>query len=191
MSNPAIIKGVNPDIPTVRWLAKQAMGMAGALDAIHNPRYEGQTLPHKKKYGRHGDIKPENILWYPSPTDDKGILVLVDLGHTMFNTTRSRSKVPGQDVPASSDYRPPECDLKGGVISRAFDVGTVSCLLLDMCTWALDDLAEFEKHQKASYISPIIFYEIKAMADGSGYVCGVKKRVRDVSIYVPCFLERC
>jgi serine/threonine protein kinase len=88
--------------------------MASALSTIHNPRND-MNLGPKRKYGRHGDIKSENILWYPpSEQNPRGHLVIADLGLTAFNSTRSRSNIPGESIPPSPDYRPPECDLAGG-----------------------------------------------------------------------------
>jgi serine/threonine protein kinase len=186
-NNPPI-NGVNPDIGVVRWIAKQITGMAGALDAIHNPRYDDTHLKPKKKYGRHGDIKPENILWYDCPNDERGIWVIADLGLTAFNTTNSRSNVPGEGIPVSPGYRPPECDLEGGVISQAFDIWTFGCLLLEMVCWALGgqtNRAQFKAHRMTPYITGIgsnIFFSIDLKGQGRGFAIGVKRQVSEVSI---------
>ena len=57
---------------TDSWIAKQMVGLASALESIHNPPSNTLQLPQDHMYGRHGDIKPENVLWYPSPTDGRG-----------------------------------------------------------------------------------------------------------------------
>ncbi|CAN9308974.1 unnamed protein product [Alternaria alternata] len=124
--------GTKMDLDAIRWVTKQILGMAGALKTIHSPGYNNSLEP-KQKYGRHGDIKAENILWYPpSAPNEKGTLVIADLGLTEFNSTQSRSNVPGEGLSATPGYRPPECDLKGGTVSRAFDIWTYGCLLLEM-----------------------------------------------------------
>lgn len=169
----------------IRWLSKQIVGMAEAIHAIHIPKYYG--LP-ETRYGRHGDIKPENVLWYHSVDDEKGILVIADLGLTTFNSTKSRSNQPGKDIPTSPDYRGPECDVEGGKISRSYDIWTFGCLLLEMCCWALGGQElrqEFKEFRTTPYIngawSPI-FFEIEKRPLGEGYVYGVKREVSQVSI---------
>ncbi|KAI8161636.1 Serine/threonine protein kinase [Colletotrichum sp. SAR 10_70] len=47
----------------------------------------------EKRWGRHGDIKPENILWFQEYEKIKDFLVISDFGLTSFNTTNSRSKL--------------------------------------------------------------------------------------------------
>ncbi|KAG5754676.1 hypothetical protein H9Q70_002696 [Fusarium xylarioides] len=56
-------------LENVLWLAEQCVGLASGLEQIH--RYGSLEQQDgtgdrslKKLYGRHGDIKPENILWY-------------------------------------------------------------------------------------------------------------------------------
>ncbi|CAI6287422.1 unnamed protein product [Periconia digitata] len=176
----APVNGVNPDIPATRWLANQIVGLAGAIYTIHNSQ---SSLHPNKKYGRHGDIKPENILWYKSQDDDKGILVLADLGLTTSNSTRSRSNIPGQGIPVTPGYRGPECDLQGGIISRSYDIWTFGCLLLEMCCWAMGG-QQLREQFKISRTTPFInrvetdtFFVIEKSASSSGYVCGVKSEV--------------
>lgn len=175
--------GVRPDVLSIRWISKQILGMAGALNAIHDPK----RLAPGPKYGRHGDIKAENILWYRSPTDEKGILVLADLGLTTFNTTKSRSKVLGKSLSVTPGYRPPECDLEGGVVSRSFDIWTFGCLLLEMACWALGGQElrdQFEEKRTTLYINGCgsnIFFAIEKTEEGKGFVCKVKPEVSEVS----------
>jgi len=56
---------------TVLWAVDQMAGIASGLGAIHSFMVQypvGQAGVHVKpgeeKFGRHGDIKPENILWF-------------------------------------------------------------------------------------------------------------------------------
>lgn len=60
------------------WVAKQCKGMAEGLSIIHEPppdqsddyAYEAALQPSHQQsqssqsYGRHGDLKPENIIWF-------------------------------------------------------------------------------------------------------------------------------
>jgi serine/threonine protein kinase len=90
-------------------------------------------------YGRHGDIKPENILWFkddPDVLDDKGILKIADFGLGRFHGRDSRSKVNPRSVFSSPTYEPPELML-GTPVSRAYDIWSLGCLYLEFITWLL------------------------------------------------------
>lgn len=124
------------DVELVRWLSRQCLGIMEAVSVIHNPGH----LTSDKKFGRHGDIKAENILWFKSRPDDphdRGILVLSDLGLTAINSDKSRSMQPNTGLKMTPAYRPPECDIRGGTISRAFDIWTLGCLYLELVCWLL------------------------------------------------------
>ncbi|KAH4034912.1 hypothetical protein HBI56_030250 [Parastagonospora nodorum] len=190
--------GTRPDLDAIQWAIKQVAGMASALSTIHNPRND-MNLGPKRKYGRHGDIKSENILWYPpSEQNPRGHLVIADLGLTAFNSTRSRSNIPGESIPPSPDYRPPECDLAGGKISRAFDIWTFGCVLLEMVCWTLDGnqgLVDFEAHRTTPGINgvdtPIYFEILRKDVQGSQnpvdceHAAVVKEGVHEVCDIVP------
>jgi serine/threonine protein kinase len=114
------------DVDFVRWVIKQCRAIMEAVDVIHNPKYPAALPKETLRYGRHGDIKPENILWYKSPDEkDRGIWVISDLGLSAFNREESRSMIPNESILYTPGYRPPECDIEGGTISRAFDIWTL------------------------------------------------------------------
>lgn len=148
------------DIEFVRWVSRQCRGIMEAVDAIHNPRHP-ITLSEEDQetllYGRHGDIKPENILWFKSFDEaDRGIWVISDLGLTAFNREISRSMVPNKSILYTPGYRPPECDIKGGKISRAFDIWTLGCFYLEMLCWYLGGWelkAKFETDRTTTFIT--------------------------------------
>ncbi|KAL9616669.1 MAG: hypothetical protein Q9160_008492 [Pyrenula sp. 1 TL-2023] len=135
------------------WVARQCAGLASGLLKIH--RYESiyerpaqlagvplgvaDMVTSTKLYGRHGDIKPANILWFRDPTDpnDLGILKISDFGLAELHTKHSRSNRPKSNVAYSKNYRPPEHDLKGGTISRSYDIWTIACLYLEFIAWLL------------------------------------------------------
>lgn len=171
---------------SMQWVSKQIVGLTSGLHQIHNP-----THLHDRsdmRYGRHGDIKPENILWFKSAEDPKGIMVIGDLGISAIHREVSRSNQPGKDIPHTPDYRPPECDLEGGIISRAFDIWTLGCLFLEMVCWTLGGkklVAEFENDRsKILYLGvnscTNIFFHIQENIAG-GYVINVKDTVAMVS----------
>ncbi|KAK0609727.1 kinase-like domain-containing protein [Bombardia bombarda] len=161
------------DTETVRWVAKQMAGIMAAIHIIHDPKHLHDKLnPQEKRYGRHGDIKPDNILWFNLGEDksDRGSLVISDMGLTSFNRDSSRSYIPNKNVLGAPGYRPPECDIEGGTVSRLFDIWTLGCLFLEMLTWLLGGQKlrnEFRKERMTvKYITghvSDVFFEILKM----------------------------
>jgi len=132
------------------WVAKQCKGMAEGLSVIHEPptdqsddyAYESVLQPchgqpqRTKAYGRHGDIKPENILWFRNcPNTDIGILEIADFGLTRFHHRQSRSNISPVGMGNSPTYRAPEFDMPDGLLSRSYDIWALGCLYLEFITW--------------------------------------------------------
>lgn len=91
----------------------------------------------ERKYGRHGDIKPENILYFKGPDGkDLDILKIADLGLTRLHGRSSRSQVPAESVHGTLTYQPPERMLNQA-ISRKYDMWSLGCLYLEFITWLL------------------------------------------------------
>ncbi|TVY43939.1 Calcium/calmodulin-dependent protein kinase type 1D [Lachnellula occidentalis] len=160
------------DEATVLWSMRQMTGIANALNLIHNFR---TTIPlnvpgagetrlkedvklsvrrGEELYGRHGDIKPENVLWFKQSRETKdamGVLQIADFGLGRFHGRDSRSKVPPENVFSSPTYEPPECRLRHPV-SRAYDIWSLGCLYLEFITWLLrgcddiDGFSDFRGH---------------------------------------------
>lgn len=173
-------KDINPtpsrDKATSLWLAKQCQGIADALSRIH--RYEtlsGTSLLHpssfsrrdsidintitcrnpRQLFGRHGDIKPDNILWFPDRDGGHGILKLTDFGTAHFSTRDSVSTEEREDIPNSATYRPPEWDLPNPMLRSSYDIWTLGCVYLEFIAWFMGG-CEFlkmfgEKRQTADY----------------------------------------
>jgi len=40
-------------------------------------------------------------------------------------------------VPPAPGYRPTECDIEGGTVSRDFDIWALGCLFLELIPWFL------------------------------------------------------
>ncbi|TVY20106.1 Cyclin-dependent kinase 6 [Lachnellula arida] len=152
------------DEATVSWSMRQMTGIANALNLIHN---FSVTIPlnvpgagevrvkedvklsvrrGEELFGRHGDIKPENVLWFKESCESKdamGVLQIADFGLGRFHGRDSRSKVPPDGVFSSPTYEPPECKLRHPV-SRAYDIWSLGCLYLEFITWLLRGSAEIE-----------------------------------------------
>jgi len=175
------------ELETMRWISKQILGLTEALHQIHVPKHLADA-----KFGRHGDLKPENILWYESPKDPKGILVIADFGLGSFNSAKSRSNIPGEAIPVTPNYRPPECDLEGGMISRSFDIWTFGCLLLELTCWAFGgkELREnFEVARDTLYITGSktdIFFDVERQEGSTEYVIKRKQTVTEVRHIAYC-----
>jgi hypothetical protein len=181
------VNGMNPRL--MKWVSRQILGLTAGLHNIHNPAQLDSRS--NMMFGRHGDLKPENILCIQpegEQSDQDGILVIGDLGISATHREASRSNQPGKKIPHSPNYRPPECDLEGGIISRAFDVWTLGCLFLEMVCWILggiDLVNEFSTARaKVFYLGSAtntnIFFDIQEM-QGGGHVILVKQVVNSVS----------
>lgn len=164
------------DYDNILWVAEQCSGITDGLLKIH--KYEStdskshqskrhgdmldpksatqlkstssQKRPPKQLYGTHGDIKPQNILWFRDPHDetDKGILKISDFGLTEFSADNSKSYKPNINVAGSPDYRPPEVDNEGGIIGRSYDIWSLGCLYLELITWLLGGCVLVEKFRR-------------------------------------------
>jgi len=124
------------------WMAEQIYQLAQALMLVHNERLQQlkemkDTIDESKQelYGRHGDIKADNILWFGGSNEE---LVLADFGLGRLNSKYSRSGVNPKLVDKSATYRAPEFDLSGGTISRRSDIFSFGCMCLEFVTWYLE-----------------------------------------------------
>ncbi|KAK4443845.1 hypothetical protein QBC34DRAFT_198771 [Podospora aff. communis PSN243] len=135
-----------------RWAAEQCRGLATALKQIHahdtwqTKRRGGDAALEKwPGWGRHGDIKPKNILWFSRYREHKDYLVLSDLGlQQHFTTTRSTAQSAMGGV--GNAYRAPELDLHQP-LSRKSDIWSLGCVFLEFCIWyhmGYDGVAKFE-----------------------------------------------
>ena len=170
------------DYNNVLWIANQCYGITDGLSMIHRyestsakdhppkrheaarsvsaanfleiPVSKGPSNPPKQLYGRHGDIKPQNILWFRDLDDenDRGTLKITDFGLTEFSANNSKSYKLSHNIATSPSYRPPEIDLEDGIIGRSYDIWTLGCLYLELITWLLGGwnlVKEFKRERMA------------------------------------------
>lgn len=180
------------DADTARWVATQCHGIASGIDHIHHHiRMRDAEVGEERRYGRHGDIKPRNMLWFSNPDNptDRGILKITDFGIAELNSKHSRSKRANWSIQFSMSYHPPECDIPGELISRSFDIWTLGCLYLEFLAWLLGGHQLFNKFLK-SRLKPVpafpdtegdAFFEIMRYQNTDTLVAAVKKEVTDVS----------
>lgn len=176
-------KNINPtpkmDHDTILWVAEQCLGIAKGLFGIHRHttmlvtnRQEGDDIPDKQiqLYGRHGDIKSTNILWFregrtlePSPTTstttDQGVLKITDFGLAEFQQSASMIYKSPSKVAVSAAYRSPECDVRddgpGSGVGSSHDIWALGCLYLEFITWLLGGWDLLQKFQKIREIQEL------------------------------------
>lgn len=178
------------------WMGKQFQGIARAVRRIHGLLVQpenrqllsfGPRNSTERIFGRHGDIKPENILWFSTHREDEDVLVLADLGLTRYHSKDTRSRVPWSHVDGcTSTYRPPEFE-RGGHIGRAYDIWSLGCVLLQFCIWYVEgreELKLFEEGRLAQTKMPYLydddnFFNIETLPSGM-QVRKVKPAVEEV-----------
>ncbi|KAF2236035.1 kinase-like protein [Viridothelium virens] len=139
---------------TVLWSVEQMHGIADGLLKVHEftpswppePKEDARKQPEldaniqiqsgEKIYGRHGDFKPENILWFSSGPDGGGMLKIADYGLCRFHGRESRSQSNPHHIAYSFTYEPPEIRL-GKCVSRAYDFWSLGCVYLEFITWLM------------------------------------------------------
>lgn len=139
---------------SVRWLLCQSEALASGLHTVHvstcqdmnsivSPSQEHsgnmESQSDIPRYGRHGDIKPENILWFENGDLEgvdykEGTLVITDFGLADLHRRATVSDIPASTCTGTPTYEPPEFQLKGK-ISRAYDVWCLGCIFLEYATW--------------------------------------------------------
>ncbi|ROV89600.1 hypothetical protein VMCG_09923 [Cytospora schulzeri] len=209
---------------SVCWLAQQCHGLADGLDGIHNAKFSEtevgnirdsltpiSTIPEEpsdrlgiptvkgddKDCGRHGDIKPQNILWFKQDRNryGRGVLRISDFGLTTFHSART-TKV-ANIVPVTYTYAAPERDIDSD-LSRPFDIWSLGCVYLEFLTWFLlgpERLNEFKiqrlskKDDRANFITDE-FYSIHRPQSGE-YATWINelKELPECSQFLVEFLE--
>lgn len=124
-----------------RWLAQQIFGLAAALQCVHNDRHarlaRNPIGNMNTLYGRHGDLKPSNILYSRAENGEGYELKLTDFGLAQLHSRVSRSLDSPMNTKHTETYKGPEFDLKDGFISRATDIFSFGCVVLECITWYL------------------------------------------------------
>jgi serine/threonine protein kinase len=127
-----------------KWAIKQISGLATALLCIHDSAMEDgsdglKPGDGKKTHGRHGDLKPQNILWFKdasakTPIDALGNLVISDLGSTEFHGTLSKTVHANAAGGFTETYKAPEYDFRQ-LVSPQADIWSLGCMLLEFVVW--------------------------------------------------------
>lgn len=125
----------NPDLtgPHVLWFLGQLKGLASAIAHVHNFRMPSLSNPKPTDddyWGRHDDIKPENILVFEKVDNQNPIFKIADFGLGVFY--KPTGFVSRQDPlnNGTEGYFPPE-----KVKSRPFDMWALGCVFLELLLW--------------------------------------------------------
>lgn len=163
----------DPSLPE-SWLIHQCWRLAETLSFIHHDSEEngiGGDGDPEELFGRHGDIKPENILWFNNHTgcDRSGTLVLADFGVSKAHRAQTKSQSNNWTTKNSPTYRAPEYDLKGHKIGRKADIWALGCTWLEFATWYLEgpesvnhDFPEFRAKTDAGGLNEDTFFSASA-----------------------------
>lgn len=208
-------RDVNPEPAvshdTITWMAEQCYGITRGLHKIHQheTKYLRNSGDHPflpkelmgtrcrsgslELFGRHGDIKPQNILWFDGASNglEWPILKITDLGLAEFKTSIAKIYRSPNKVSMTAAYRPPEYDTENGKVGQSHDIWALGCLYLEMVTWLLGGwklVQEFERLRVAESAGPRspgategTFFKVKSISEDGVWEVVVKPTVTRVS----------
>ncbi|KAM0424535.1 hypothetical protein ACHAPT_010251 [Fusarium lateritium] len=144
----------NPTPQRIRQYLRQLTGLCKALKELHADDNIGVMsesrpgtlgVPNQSNQGgshvRHGDLKPANILIFPTPTADwPGVLKIADLGLAKIHSqgTDVRPAAITKTTSATRQYLAPEMarDINRKR-SRRFDIWSMGCIIFESVVWLL------------------------------------------------------
>lgn len=131
------------------WFANELWKLSETLRLVHNNDGDDKPGTEKDDFGRFGDIKPANILWFGDHhgCDNAGSLVFTDLGMAKSHKKLTKSRSFAAKTGHSETYKAPEfayADNKFG-IGRKADIWSFGCTLIEHITWYLLGHNEIER----------------------------------------------
>lgn len=174
------------DLARILWVSEQLLGLVAAVNFMHSASKSQANLAKLEpdKYARHGDLKLENIFWFESEKYPMGLFVLGDLGIADMHGEHSRSAVPNDNLATTPVYRAPECDIYDAKISRAYDIWTLGCVLLEAVCWILggDKLRKRwnEKRMRTSILATRTYNYFEIIPNNESYSFRLKESVIEV-----------
>lgn len=113
------------------WMITQCHGLMEGLQQIH--QYRSTDLSKDVTVlGRHGDIKPQNILWFRGPSN-RDRLVLSDFTLMRFHEKDSNQETTMDRISGTKTYRAPEVEVKSRHhVSQMYDVWSLGCVFLEL-----------------------------------------------------------
>ena len=122
------------------WMLQECHGIASGLHKVHDHTTwkDGEQESEIRNKGRHGDIKPKNILFFRDDETSPGRLVVADFTLMRFHSSIDTNYTRIRNVGYSKTYLPPEVDAcRGTQVSQKYDIWTLGCVFLQMITWHL------------------------------------------------------
>lgn len=185
-------------IAKVQWLIDQCSGLAAGLAKLHlNSSWPCEQDGRCFQLGRHGDIKPHNILWFDyldgPDRAHKDHLVVSDFGLSIFHSSSVNTELTtANNVGRSPTYRPPEVDLGNEPIQQTYDIWSLGCLYLEFISWYLLGYEETKGNDTNSFTKLRIkndtshedkfFIISNERLEGASYMAVVKPEAKAVSI---------
>lgn len=176
------------DVDLIRWICHQSLMLVQAISVIHHPDEDKNVPEDQRLYGRHGDLKPDNILWYKSRGFGK--LVIADMGLSKTHRHTSRTYNPRNQVIAAPKYRPPELDYDEGLLGRTFDIWTLGCVFFEFLHWLHGGYKELQDVENDMMVPSIRgsdsleYYEWVYVEDVNYYTVRVKKAATQVRLLI-------
>lgn len=146
---------------TPEWVTFQCWKLAETLSVLHNvadkkigtTQDDATDATQDIRVLRHGDIKPENILWFSQHTesqhtecyDDRGVLVFSDFGISKVHRLITMSLSNGPTAKRTGTYAAPEfyvvdmqdSDKPKHLLGRSADIWALGCTWIELITWHL------------------------------------------------------
>ncbi|KAM7210134.1 Protein kinase-like domain containing protein [Rhypophila decipiens] len=140
------------DINQLGFMVHQFYYMAKTLECVHNDRLliAPNTGSDGHRYGRHGDIKPTNYLYFRNNSDRnrddnynirwQGLrIVLADFGLGSLHRKQTKSNQKATDLGHTATYAAPECDDDNSeLVSQKSDIFSLGCVFLLHIVWLLE-----------------------------------------------------
>lgn len=166
------------------WFSKHCLGLAEALHLIHFP--SDNLIHHGAEsasaspcsvmagnngcsssgglFGRHGDLKPDNILCFKShgnPWNGVGrdVLKISDFGLAEFtNPGRHDYQAGPQRRGGTETYGAPELRYHslGHRLTSAYDIWSLGCVFLEFSCWLIGGMEEVQTFKKSRYVTPTL-----------------------------------
>lgn len=136
-------QSVNSRDGDLLWLLEQCYGLTDGLSKIHGYKKKDPGEPSVNEtvcVGRHGDIKPQNILWFKDHSTPTAVdrLVLSDFTLMRFHNKGSRTVTTVGHIGFTNTYRAPEVALTSHqCIDQRYDVWSIGCVFLEFISWYL------------------------------------------------------
>lgn len=142
------------------WSLEQMRGIASALAVLHKDEVNG----------RHGDLKPDNILHFNSTDHKNGVLLIGDFGISKFHVegTDVRGALITHSKATTPAYEAPEAALPQiKARSRKYDIWSLGCIYLEFVIWLLYGVEGINAFRRARKDAPHqAFYDLTNDARG-------------------------